>query len=101
MTSQKVTEASCNQNQVSNKSVVKSTKKDIGQSQRKFDIPKSKGYDTKEILSYEHLTENMLFHGQSVSKPDKTALVTELEKTLNKVEYSFKKESPLKSMTVN
>ena len=81
--------------------MVKSTKKDIGQSQQKFDIPKAKGYDTKEILTYEHLTENTLFHSQSISKPDKTALVTELEKTLNKVEYSFKKGSPLKSVTVN
>ena len=57
------TEASCNQKQISNKSVVKPTKKDIGQLQRKIDIAKVKGYDTKEILTYEHLTENMLFDG--------------------------------------
>ena len=43
----KFTEASRNQNQVSNKSVVKSTTKDIDQSQRKIDIAKAKGYDTK------------------------------------------------------
>ena len=81
--------------------MVKSTEKDIGQSQQKFDIPKVKAYDTKEIFPYVHLTENMLFDGQSISQPDKTALVTELEKTLNKVEYIFEKESPLKSVTVN
>ena len=40
----------------------------------------------------------MLFDGQSTSKPDKKALVNELEKTLNKQEYSFKKESRLKSL---
>ena len=98
----KFTEASCTQKQVSNESVVKSTKKDIGQSQRKIDIAKAKGYDAKEILTYVHLTENMLFDGQSTSKPDKAmaALVTELEKTLNKEEHSFKKESPLKSVTI-
>ena len=43
----KFTEASRNQNQVSNKIVVKSTKKDIDISQRKTDIAKAKGYDTK------------------------------------------------------
>ena len=42
----------------------------------------------------------MLFDGQSTSKPDKAALATELEKTLNKEEYSFIKESPLKSVTI-
>ena len=40
----------------------------------------------------------MLFNGQLTSKPDKAALVTEPEKTLNKEEYSFIKESPLKSL---
>ena len=40
----------------------------------------------------------MLFDGQSTSKPDKKALVNELEKTLNKQEYSFKKENRLKSL---
>ena len=69
--------------------MVKPTKKDIGKSQRKIDISKAKGYDTKEILTYDCLTENMLFDGRSTSKPDKEALVTELEKTLNKEEYSF------------
>ena len=34
----------------------------------------------------------MLFDGQLTSKPDKAALVTELEKALNKKEYSFIKE---------
>ena len=56
----KFTEASCTQKQVSNESVVKSTKKDIGQSQRKIDIAKAKGYDAKEILTYVHLTENAI-----------------------------------------
>ena len=42
----------------------------------------------------------MLFDGQLTSKPDKAALMTELEKTLNKKEYSFIKESPLKSVTI-
>ena len=42
----------------------------------------------------------MLFDGQLTSKPDKAALVTELKKTLNKEEYSFTKESPLKSVTI-
>ena len=43
----KFTEAICNQNQVSNKSVVKSTAKDIDQTRPKIDIAKAKGYDTK------------------------------------------------------
>ena len=42
----------------------------------------------------------MLVYGQLTSKPDKAALVTELEKILNKEEYSFMKESPLKSVTI-
>ena len=42
----------------------------------------------------------MLLDSQLTSKPDKAALVTELEKTLNKEEYSFMKESPLKSVTI-
>ena len=87
----KFAEASYNQKQISDKSVVKSTKKDIGQSQRKIGI--AKGDDTNEILMYKHLTENTLFDGQSTSKPDKAVLVTELEKTPNKEEFPFKKES--------
>ena len=78
--------------------MVKSTKKDIGQSQRKIGI--TKGDDTKEILMYKHLIENTIFDGQSTSKPDKATLITELEKRLNKEEYSFKKESPLKSVII-
>ena len=35
----------------------------------------------------------MKFYGQQTSKPDKAVLVTELEKTLNKEKYSFKKET--------
>ena len=78
--------------------MVKSTKKDIGQSQRKIGI--TKGDDTKEILMYKHLIENTIFDGQSTSKPDKATLITELEKRLNKEEYSFKKESALKSVII-
>ena len=42
----------------------------------------------------------MLFDGQITSKPDKAALLTEFEKTLNKKKYSLIKESPLKSVTI-
>ena len=38
----------------------------------------------------------MLFDCQSTLQPDKTALVTELKKTLNKGEYSFLEKKPLK-----
>ena len=75
--------------------MVKPTEKDIAQSQQKMYIGKAKGYDAKEILTYEHL-----FDGQSTIKQYKATLATELEKTLNKEEYSFKKESPLKSVTI-
>ena len=44
----KSTEVSCNQKQVSNKSLVKCTKKDIGQSQLKIDVAKVNGCHTKK-----------------------------------------------------
>ena len=42
----------------------------------------------------------MLFDGQLTSKPDKVAIAAGLEKTLNKEEYYFIKESPLKLVTI-
>ena len=51
----KSTEVSCNQKQVSNKSLVKCTEKDIGQSQLKIDVAKVNGCYTKKGIQ-KHIT---------------------------------------------
>lgn len=47
------------------------------------------------MFTFSYFTENMLSGSQSAFKSVKAATVTELEKVINKKEYSFKKKSML------
>ena len=71
---------------------VKKVKKTIGKlitkSTKAFDIAKSRGAELKELLQYDHLGGNSLFEGDEPKKHNKAEILKELEKHLEKNEYS-------------
>ena len=70
------------------KEVKKTTEKLITNSTKEFDIAKSRGVELKELLQYDHLGGNTLFEGDELKKHNKTETLQELEKHLEKNEYS-------------
>ena len=70
------------------KKVKKTTQKLITTSTKEFDIAKSRGVELKEFLQYDHLGVNTLFEGDELKKHNKAEILQELEKHLEKNEYS-------------
>ena len=54
-----------------NQQLVKSTAKRIGEAQKQIEIARERGISTGEILSYDHLNENILFVEDLTAKPNK------------------------------
>ena len=54
----------------------------------------------KEILSFDHLTSNLLFEEDLTAKPNKSDLVKQLEKQLTASDTSFTAESKLRTAIV-
>ena len=61
----------------------------LGLAQCEIDITRSRGLSMKEILHYNHITQDILFDGDLTAKPDKPELVRELEKYLQVSDYTF------------
>ena len=79
------------QERVSNmsaKKVKKAIEKLITKSTKEFDIAKSRGVELKELLQYNHLRGNTLFEGDELKKYHKAEILQELEKSLEKNDYS-------------
>ena len=79
------------QERVSNmsaKKVKKAIEKLITKSTKEFDIAKSRGVELKELLQYNHLRGNTLFEGDELKKHNKAEILQELEKSLEKNDYS-------------
>ena len=73
---------------MSAKKVKKATEKLITKSTKEFDIAKSRGVELKELLQYDHLGGNTLFEGDELKKHNKAEILQELEKSLEKNDYS-------------
>ena len=74
-----------------NKSSTESTKaatRRFGFAQREIGIERSR-LSMKEILQYNHVTQDILFNRDLTAKPDKPELVRELEKYLQVFDYTF------------
>ena len=70
-------------------SAKKATKK-IGESQKKIDIARSRGYSTREILQYDHV-EYLCFDEGNLTKHKKHELLVPLEQLFDTLEYQFDK----------
>ena len=75
-------------------------KKTFGQAQRQMDIAQSGGIPLKEILTFEHCGESLLFIGEITTKPDKSSLVKELEKFLEPSDYHFDRNNDVSTCIV-
>ena len=76
-----------------NQQLVKSTAKRIGEAQKQLEIARERGISIGEILSYDHLNENILFVEDLTAKPNKSELVKELEQILEPFDYNFEIQS--------
>ena len=70
------------------KKVKTTTEKLLTKFTKEFDIVKSRGVELKELLQYDHLGGNTLFEGDELKKHNKVEVLQELEKHLEKNEYS-------------
>ena len=68
------------------KKMKKTTGKLITKSTKEF--VKSGGVELKELLQYDHFGGNTLFEGDELKKQNKAEILQELEKHLEKNEYS-------------
>ena len=68
--------------------VKKTTEKLLTKSTKDFDIAKSRGVELKELLKYDHLGGNILFEDNGLKKHNKVEILQELEKKLEKDDYS-------------
>lgn len=69
-------------------------KKKMGESQRNIDIARSREIPLREILTYEHTGDSILFDRDITTKPDKGTLIKDLEKNLFEKEYCFENTEP-------
>ena len=76
-----------------NQQLVKSTAKRIGQAQEQIEIARERGISIEEIMSYDHLDENILFVEALTGKPNTSELVKELEQILEPSDYNFEIQS--------
>ena len=83
--------------QASNKA---SLTKEVALAQKDIDIARGREMLLADILEYGLLKENPLFEGDFPKKPDKSVLVTELEKNLIDIEYSFSRTSELDTVLI-
>ena len=76
-----------------NQQLFKSTAKRIGEAQKQIEIARERGMSIEEILSYDHLLENILFVEDLTAKPNTSELVKELEQILEPSDYNFEIQS--------
>ena len=71
----------------------------MGDVQKQIDVARARGISMKEILSFDHLTSNLLFEEDLTAKRNKSDLVKQLEKQLTASDTSFTAESKLRTAT--
>ena len=74
--------------------------KKVGDAQKQIDIARARGISMKEILSFDHLTSNLLFEEDLTAKQNKSDLVKQLEKQLTASDTTFTAESKLRTAIV-
>ena len=80
------------------KNVQKSLVKDIAEIQQQIDIAKERGVSMKDILRHDFPASNLI---PSITNPNKSSILTELEVHLKIEDYAFVRENTnLKSVTV-
>ena len=72
--------------------------KDLSDLQRNVDIARGSGISLAEVMEHDLLSTNILFDGDYTSKPEKSALVRELEKHFESRELNFENKSDLQTV---
>ena len=72
--------------------------RDLSDLQRNVDIARGRGISLAQVMEHDLLSTNILFDGDYTSKPDKSALVRELEKHFESRELNFENKSDLQTV---